>query len=78
VATRAQLDEAGLVDDTGKPPEPWHPIKGPSDASTMWYSVLRKQEKGVFIGALCFRHSDRQASLLESGWDELGLDEIGV
>jgi hypothetical protein len=78
VATRAQLEEAGLVDGAGKPVKPWHPIKGPSDASTMWYSVLRKQEKGVFIGALCFRHGERQASLLESGWVELELDEIGV
>jgi hypothetical protein len=78
VATRAQLEEAGLVDGTGKPVAPWHPIKGPSDASTMWYAVLRKQEKGVFIGTLCFRHGERQASLLEAGWEELGVDQIGV
>ena len=35
---------------------PWHPIQGPSDASTMWYAVLRKRERGVFIGTLCIRH----------------------
>jgi hypothetical protein len=77
VATRTQLDDAGLVDER-KPVEPWHPIQGPSDASTMWYAVLRKRERGVFIGTLCFRHSDRQASLLESGWDEIDVDRIGV
>jgi hypothetical protein len=44
----------------------------------MWYAVLRKQEKGVFIGTLCFRHGERQASLQEAGWDELDVEEIGV
>jgi hypothetical protein len=78
VATRAQLDEAGLVDERLKPVEPWHPIQGPSDASTMWYAVLRKRERGVFIGTLCFRHSERQASLERSGWTEVEIDAIGV
>jgi hypothetical protein len=66
------------VDDSSKPVAPWHPIQGPSDASTMWYAVLRKRERGVFIGTLCFRHSDRQASLKEAGWDEIEIAEIGV
>jgi hypothetical protein len=44
----------------------------------MWYAVLRKRERGVFIGTLCFRHSERQASLLEAGWDEIEIGEIGV
>jgi hypothetical protein len=78
VATRAQLDEANLVDERMKPVQPWHPIQGPSDASTMWYAVLRKRERGVFIGTLCFRHSGHHASLLEGGWDEVELDAIGV
>jgi hypothetical protein len=78
VATRSQLQEAGLVDERSKPVAPWHPIQGPSDASTMWYAVLRKRERGVFIGTLCFRHSGHQASLLERGWDEVELDAIGV
>src|SRR5436189_223519 len=56
VATYDQLDEAGLVADE-KPAAPWHPIQGPSDASTMWYSVLRRSTRGVFIGTLCFRHT---------------------
>ncbi len=77
MATRAQLDEAGLVDERLKPVQPWHPIQGPSDASTLWYAVLRKQEKGVFIGTLCFRHTGRQASLERSGWSEVEVNAIG-
>jgi hypothetical protein len=78
VATRAQLAEAGLVDDLDKPVKPWHQIQGPSDASTMWYAVLRKRERGVFIGTLCIRHTGRQASLEERGWEEIPVAEIGV
>lgn len=78
VATQAQLSDAGLTDDHGDPERPWHAIQGPRDASTMWYAVLRKRERGVFIGALCFRHSARHASLREAGWEELEPARIGV
>jgi hypothetical protein len=78
VATANQLREAGLVDETYKPLPPWHPIDGPSDASTMWYVVMRKQTRGIFIGTLCIRHTGRQASLEEQGWTEVPIDEIGV
>jgi hypothetical protein len=78
VATRNQLADAGLVDDREKPVAPWHRIQGPSDASTMWYAVLRKRERGVFIGTLCIRHTGRQASLEERGWEEIPVAEIGV
>ena len=71
VATRGQLEKAGLVDAQDKPVKPWHPIQGPGDASTMWYAVLRKRERGVFIGTLCIRHTGRQASLEEAGWEEV-------
>ena len=57
---------------------PWHPIQGPSDASTMWYAVLRKRERGVFIGTLCIRHTGRQASLEQAGWEEVPVGAIGV
>src|SRR5436305_1125347 len=77
VATYQQLDEAGLVDDE-QPAKPWHAIQGPSDASTMWYAVLRKQTKGVYMGTLCFRHTPRQASLEAAGWQEVALEAIGV
>jgi hypothetical protein len=78
VATARQLAEAGLVDDTDTPVAPWHRIQGPSDASTMWYAVMRKQTRGIFIGTLCIRHTDRQASLATEGWEEVPVDAIGV
>jgi hypothetical protein len=77
VATRNQLAEAELLDEHHKPLAPWHPIQGPSDASTMWYAVLRKRERGVFIGTLCIRHPDLQASLEERGWEEIPVEAIG-
>jgi hypothetical protein len=78
VATRNQLAAAGLVGEQEVPAKPWHPIRGPSDASTMWYSVLRKRERGVFIGTLCIRHTGRQTLLEEQGWEEIPVGEIGV
>jgi hypothetical protein len=78
VATRRQLSEAGLVDDDEQPVAPWHKIQGPSDASTMWYAVMRKGTRGIFIGTLCIRHTGRQASLEEDGWEEVPIPEIGV
>ena len=78
VATRDQLADAGLVDDDGTPVRPWHPIQGPSDASTMWYAVLTKQERGVFIGTLCIRHTDRRNLLTEQGWEEIPIEAIRV
>jgi hypothetical protein len=78
VATRAQLGDAGLVDERDRPEPPWHPIQGPSDASTMWYAVLRKRERGVFIGTLCIRHTGRQTLLEERGWEEVPVAKIGL
>ena len=77
MATRTQLAEAGLADERDRPLPPWHPIQGPSDASTMWYSVLRKQERGIFIGTLCIRHTGRATLLAEQGWEEIPVAEIG-
>jgi hypothetical protein len=78
VATRSQLADAGLVDEHEAPVAPWHPIQGPSDASTMWYAVLRRRERGVFIGTLCIRHTGRQTLLEERGWEEIPVAEIGA
>ena len=78
VATRGQLTEAGLADDSEEPPRPWYPIQGPSDASTMWYAVMRKLERGIFIGTLCVRHTGRQASLEDEGWEEVRVEDIGA
>jgi hypothetical protein len=76
VATRRQLVEAGLADSNERPVAPWHPIRGDRDASTLWYAVMRRRERGVFIGTLCIRHSDWHASLLDKGWQEVPVDEI--
>jgi hypothetical protein len=78
VATRGQLADAGLVDDEDRPVAPWHAIQGPSDASTMWYAVMRKRTRGIFIGTLCIRHTGRQASLEAEGWEEVPIDAIGL
>jgi hypothetical protein len=78
VATARQLDEAGLMPG-GVPPRPWHRVQGTGDASTMWYSVLRKQVRdGVFIGTLCIRHGEHHASLLQQGWHEVPVEEIAA
>jgi hypothetical protein len=77
VATHRQLVEAGVSRPDELPPRPWHPIQGTRDASTMWYAVLRKQVKDVFIGTLVLRHTSHHASLLEQSWEEVPVEEIG-
>jgi hypothetical protein len=78
VATQRQLVEAGIARSDEQPPRPWHRIQGTRDASTMWYAVMRKRERGVFIGTLVLRHTSHHASLLEGGWEEVAVDEITV
>ena len=78
VATLHQLIEAGVTEAGDLPPRPWLRIRATGDATTMWYAVMRKRERGVFIGTLVFRHSPHHALLLESGWEEIPVAEIGV
>jgi hypothetical protein len=78
VATHSQLRDAGLVDEEENPVAPWHRINAPGDASTMWYAVMRKRTRGIFIGTLCIRHTGREASLAADGWEEVPVEEIGV
>jgi hypothetical protein len=78
VATLRQLADAGLTADDGLPERPWHRIQGTDDASTMWYAVIRKQVRGVHIGALAIRHQPHHASLLQAGWEEVKVEDIGV
>ena len=78
VATLRQLDEAGVVRRGRQPPLPWHPIQGTRDATTLWYAVMRKPVRGMYIGALCIRHADHHASLLEKGWEEVPVEEIAA
>lgn len=76
VATLRQLIEARLATEVDPPARPWHKIQGTSDATTLWYAVLRKRTRGVYIGALAIRHSDHHASLLQSGWEEVPVEEL--
>ena len=73
-----QLVEAGVTTGGELPPRPWLRIQGTGDASTMWYAVMRKRERGVYIGTLVLRHSPHHALLAESGWDEVPVSSIGV
>jgi len=78
VATQHQLIEAAVMPAGDLPPRPWLRIQGTGDATTMWYAVMRKRERGIFIGTLVIRHSPHHALLLESGWEEIPVPEIGV
>ena len=78
VATQRQLLAAHVLTGDEAPPRPWLRIQGTNDASTLWYAVMRRQERGVFIGALVLRHSDHHTLLLERGWEEVPAEEIGV
>ena len=78
VATLHQLVEAGRSP-AEKRRAAVAPDPGDRDASTLWYAVMRKQTRGVFIGTLCIRHSDHHASLLQQGWQEVPRRaQIGV
>jgi hypothetical protein len=77
VATLRQLNETGTIPEGSIPPRPWFPIRGTRDATTLWYAVMRRQVRDKHIGALCIRHSDHHASLLEKGWQEVPVEEIG-
>jgi hypothetical protein len=76
IATHRQLIEGGIADESEAPPRPWHRIQGTNDATTMWYAVLRRRVRGVYIGTLVLRHSAHYASLLERGWEEVPVSEI--
>jgi hypothetical protein len=78
VATQRQLVEAGVTGRDDPPPRPWHRVQGTGDATTLWYAVMRKRTRGIFIGALCLRHSDHHASLLNDGWQEVAVQEIAA
>jgi hypothetical protein len=77
VATLHQLVASGVVVGADLPPRPWLRIQGTGDASTMWYAVMRKRERGVFIGTLVLRHSPHHALLMAQGWEEIEPATIG-
>ena len=65
-----------MASEADPPPRPWFRIQGTGDATTLWYAVMRKRTRGVYIGSLCIRHSDHQALLLQRGWQEVEVAEI--
>ena len=67
---------AGVADGIDPPPRPWLKIQGTNDATTLWYALLRRRERGVYIGSLVLRHSDHYACLLAGGWEEVAVDEL--
>jgi hypothetical protein len=78
VATLRQLVAAGIVPENGVPGLPWHAVRGDRDASMLWYAVMRKQVKGVYIGTLTVRHQEHHASLLKDGWQEVPVEEVAA
>lgn len=66
------------MSDDELPPRPWLRIQGPGDASTMWYAVLRRSERGIVMGQLVVRHSGYRTLLSERGWTEVPIEEIGA
>ncbi|HKG16336.1 MAG TPA: hypothetical protein VKA96_01465 [Solirubrobacteraceae bacterium] len=78
VATRRQLIEVGAATETQPPARPWLRIQAPDDASTLWYAVMRRRTRGVYIGTLCIRHGAHHASLLQRGWEEVAVRDIGL
>jgi hypothetical protein len=78
VATQRQLLRAGVLTGDEAPPRPWLRIQGSGDASTMWYAVMRRRERGVYIGALVLRHGDHHTLLSGRGWEEVPVEEIGI
>jgi hypothetical protein len=78
IATQHQLIDAGVARADAPPPPPWLRIQGTRDATMMWYAVMRKQERGVYIGTLVFRHQPHHTLLLERGWEEVPVEQIGV
>ena len=78
MATQRQLIAAGIATTQAPPPRPWLRIQGSGDASTMWYAVIRKRERGVYIGTLVLRHGDHHTLLRYSGWEEVPVSQIGA
>ena len=78
VATQTQLIDAGLATSTDVPARPWLQIQGTRDATMLWYAVMRKETRGIFIGSLVIRHSDHHASLLKDGWQEIPAADVYV
>jgi hypothetical protein len=77
-ATHEQLRTHGLLDSGGNPQRPWHRIQATSDASTLWYSLMRKHTRGIWLGALVMRSADHYTKLQADGWEEVPAERVGA
>lgn len=77
-ATHTQLREHDLLDRDGRSRPPWHRLQATSDASTLWYALLRKPSHGIWLGALVMRSADHYAKLLSEGWEEVPPERTGA
>ena len=77
-ATHEQLREHDLLDQDGRAQPPWHRIQATSDASTLWYSLMRKHTRGIWLGALVMRSADHYAKLQSEGWEEFPPERVGA
>src|SRR5215218_9547023 len=77
-ATHEQLREHGLLDEDGHAVPPWHRVQATSDASTLWYALLRKPTRGIWLGALVMRSADHYSKLLREGWEEVPPERVGA
>src|SRR3954462_3877187 len=77
-ATHEQLREHQLLDQDGHPVGTWHRIQATSDASTLWYALLRKPTRGIWLGALSMRSADHYRKRLDEGWEEVPPERVGA
>lgn len=77
-ATHSQLGSAGLLDAGGHPQRPWHRIQATSDASTLWYALMRKHTHGIWLGALTMRSGEHYGKLIGEGWEEAEPSATGA
>jgi hypothetical protein len=76
-ATHSQLHAHGVLDRDGHARPPWHRVQATSDASTLWYALMRKRSHGIWLGALTMRGGDHQATLLADGWEDVAPERTG-
>ena len=77
-ATHAQLHAHSLLDADGHSRPPWHRLQATSDASTLWYALMRKRSHGIWLGTLTMRGGDHHAKLLAEGWEEVPPERTGA
>jgi hypothetical protein len=77
-ATHSQLHADGVLDQDGHARPPWHRIQATSDASTLWYALMRKRSHGIWLGTLTMRGGDHHTKLLADGWEDVPPERTGA